>query len=130
MAETNRTPDVTTMVRETRDRVMDTWARLTLKLTSSHEYQRVQGTLLKPVLIGYTLARKASEAMMGPFLSYLNMPTREEVISIAQRLTHVEMTLDDLGAAIEQIRRATVARPQRTQASREREGNGSIVKEV
>jgi hypothetical protein len=131
MAETNKTSDVTKLLRETRDGVMDAWAKFMLRLTSSHEYQRLQGTIMKPTLIGYALARKASEAVMGPFLSYLNMPTREEVISIAQRLTHVEIALDDLGAAIEQIRRATVARPPRGQTSREREGNGSAVaKEV
>jgi hypothetical protein len=131
MADTKKT-DVTKLLRETRDGVMDAWAKLMLQLTSAHEYQRVQGMIMKPALLGFALARKASETLMAPFLTYLNMPSREEVISIAQRLTHVEMTLDDLGAAIEQIRRATVTRPQRAPAAREREGNGqsTVAKEA
>jgi hypothetical protein len=127
MSEADRGVEVQKVLRNARDTMMDAWASLMLKLTSSHEYQRVQGMIVKPALLGYALFRKASDSVMSPFLAQLNMPSRDEVIRIAQRLTHIEMALDDLGAAVEQIRRSTAAaRPQRS-AAREREGNGSSV---
>jgi hypothetical protein len=122
MSEAEKQFDAMKLMRTARDGVMDAWASVMLKLTSSHEYQRVQGMILKPALLGYALFRKASESLMSPVLANLNMPSREEVTGIAQRLTHIEMTLDDLGAAIEQIRRSTAPRPQRSPAARDREG--------
>jgi hypothetical protein len=122
--------DVTKLLRDARDGVMDAWAKLALNLTSSHEYQRLQATIAKPALLGYALFRKASESVMSPFLVHLNMPSREEVLAISQRLTHIEMTLDDLAAALDQLRRSAAARPQRPPPSRDREvrpENGSSV---
>jgi hypothetical protein len=58
---------------------------------------------------------------MSEVLAQLNMPSREDVLSLSTRLTHIEMAIDDLGAGLEQLRRAVgVARPQRT-SSRDRD---------
>ena len=59
---------------------------------------------------------------MTEVLANLNMPSREEVLSLSTRLTHIEMAIDDLGAGLEQLRRSVGgARPQRT-STRERDG--------
>jgi hypothetical protein len=50
---------------------------------------------------------------MSGALAQLNMPSREEVLSLSQRLTHIEMALDDMGASLEQVRRAAQAQPRR-----------------
>jgi hypothetical protein len=97
------------LVRDARDATMDAWAKLMLNLTSSHEYQRVQGFITKPTLLAIALFRKASESTMGGVLGNLNMPSREEVLQISQRLTHIEFALDDLAAALDQLRRSTGA---------------------
>ena|SRR5437762_2158834 len=120
MGDPEKQFDAVKMFRDARDGVMDAWAKLALNLTSSHEYQRVQGMIAKPALLGYALFRKATESVMSPVLAQMNMPSREEILGIAQRLTRIEMTLDDLGAALEQLRRFA-ARPQRSQAVRDRE---------
>jgi len=120
MGDPDKKFDAVKMFRDARDGVMDAWAKLALNLTSSHEYQRVQGMIAKPALLGYALFRKATESVMSPVLAQMNMPSREEILGIAQRLTRIEMTLDDLGAALEQLRRFA-ARPQRSQAVRDRE---------
>src|SRR5436190_13016111 len=130
MGDPDKKFDAVKMFRDARDGVMDAWAKLALDLTSSHEYQRLQGMIAKPALLGFALFRKASEAVMSPFLAQLNMPSREEVLGIAHRLTHIEMTLDDLGAALEQLRRSAGPRPQRGPAARDREvkpDNGSSI---
>jgi len=119
MSEAEKKFDVMKLLRDGRDGVMDAWAKLTLNITSSREYQRLQGSIAKPALLGYALFRKATESVMSPVLAQMNMPSREEVLAISQRLTHIEMTLDDLGAALEQVRRSTGARPQRPARDRE-----------
>jgi len=105
------------LVRDARDAGMDAWAKLMLRLTGSHEYQRVQGFIFKPTLLAIAVFRKASESTMGGVLGNLNMPSREEVLQISQRLTHIEMALDDLAAGLDQLRRsagAGASKPQRS----------------
>jgi len=116
MAEEKRF-DPTKMLRDFRDASMDAWAKMMLRLTYSHEYQRMQGMISKPTLLGVALWRKASEQVMSGLLSQLNMPSREEVLQLSQRLTHVQMTLDDMAATIEQLRKSAPARSQRTAAA-------------
>ena len=122
MSEKDKGFDVLKLVRDARDGSMDAWAKLMLRLTSSHEYQRVQGAISKPTLLAIALYRKAAESVMTEVLANLNMPSREEVLSLSTRLTHIEMAIDDLGAGLEQLRRSVGgARPQRT-STRERDG--------
>ena len=107
------------LVRDARDAGMDAWAKLMLRLTGSHEYQRVQGFVFKPTLLAIAMFRKASDSTMGGVLGNLNMPSREEVLQISQRLTHIEMALDDLAAGLDQLRRsagagAGASKPQRS----------------
>src|SRR5882724_4391096 len=101
--------DPVKLVRDARDAGMDAWAKLMLRLTSSHEYQRMQGFISKPTLLAIAVFRKASDSTMGGVLGNLNMPSREEVLQISQRLTHIEMALDDLAAGLDQLRRSAGA---------------------
>ena len=122
MSEANKGFDPMKLIRDARDGGLDAWAKLMLRLTSSHEYQRVQGAISKPTLLAIALYRKAAESAMTEVLANLNMPSREEVLSLSTRLTHIEMAIDDLGAGLEQLRRSVGgARPQRT-STRERDG--------
>ena len=122
MSEANKGFDPMKLIRDARDGSLDAWAKLMLRLTSSHEYQRVQGAISKPTLLVIALYRKAAESVMTEVLANLNMPSREEVLSLSTRLTHIEMAIDDLGAGLEQLRRSVGgARPQRT-STRERDG--------
>ena len=101
--------DPVRLVRDARDAGMDAWAKLMLRLTSSHEYQRMQGFISRPTLLALAMFRKASDSTMGGVLGNLNMPSREEVLQISQRLTHIEMALDDLAAGLDQLRRSAGA---------------------
>lgn len=47
--------------------------------------------------------RKQVADAMEQYLQQMNLPTRKEVIVVAERLTHIEMTIDDLDAKIDQI---------------------------
>jgi hypothetical protein len=104
-----------------RDSVLEDLAKVTLAWTSSHAYQSVNAAVSRPTLLAAAIFRKATESAMADMLARLNMPSREDVLSLSQRLTRIEMVLDDLGAAMDQVRRSSgKQRP----AAREREGNG------
>ena len=78
----------------------------------------------KPALLAIALLRNASETTMATLLGNLNMPSREEVLQLSKRLTHIEMAIDDLAAGMDQLRRTVgVNRPPR--ATRERDGGSS-----
>jgi len=127
MSEAEKRFDPIKLVRDFRDGSMDAWAKLALKLTSSHEYQQLQGLIMKPAFLAIGMWRKATDQAMSSVLGNLNMPSREEVLGISQRLTHIEMALDDLAAGLDQLRRATVpstAKPQRPASGRSSENGG------
>jgi hypothetical protein len=124
MSETNKGLDVKKVLRDVRDAGMDAWAKTMLRLTYSHEYQRLQGFISKPTLLAIALFRKTTESAMSGVLAQLHMPSREDVLTLSQRLTHIEMVLDDLGAGMDQLRRSAAPRPQRT-PPRERTDIGS-----
>jgi hypothetical protein len=106
-----------------RDSVMEDVAKLTLAWTSSHAYQAINAAIAKPLLLLAGISRKAAGSAMADLLARLNMPSREDVLALSQRLTRIEMVLDDVGAGMDQFRRWTASQKQRP-AAREREGNG------
>lgn len=110
-------------MRQMRDAGMDAWAKGTLRVTSSRPYQKIQGLVARPTLLATALYREATETLMSGVLAQLNMPSRDELLQVAKRLTRIEMTLDDLGAALDEMRRADDKKPARGQraAARERD---------
>jgi len=85
-------------MRTLRDIWVDAAAKSTLYITGSTPYARISNALSQPGLVAAGLLRQARERSMAQLLGYLNMPSRDEVISLSQRLTHIEMALDDLSA--------------------------------
>ena len=115
-------------LRGARDSLMEDLAKVTLAFTSTHAYQRASAAISKPQLLASALLKEKREAAMSDVLAQLNMPSREEVLTLSKRLTRIEMVLDDLSAGMDQLRRSSV-RPQRL-ATREasiRDGQQSSV---
>lgn len=110
------------LARNLRDTGMDAWAKLALVVTSSNAYLKADSVAGKPALLAKALLRKPAEQAMAKLLAQLQMPSREEVLAISQRLTRIEVVLDDLGATLETVQKSAAAtqRP----AARERAGNG------
>jgi hypothetical protein len=85
---------------------MEEFAKVVLTVTSTRGYQRANAAVAKPALLATAVLREKREAAMAELLAMLNIPSREEVLALSQRLTRIEMTLDDLGAGMDQLRRA------------------------
>jgi polyhydroxyalkanoate synthesis regulator phasin len=110
MSQTNDTfnPfDPTGMFKNMRDANMDAWSKMMLQFVNSAAYAEATGTMLDAWLTSSVPFRKALEQSMAQVLTGLNMPTRGDVTSLAERLTNIEMRLDDLDAKLEESRRAT-----------------------
>jgi hypothetical protein len=84
-----------------RDSYMDAWAKGMIDLVSSEEYARATGAFLDTYLSVSEPFRRTVEKAMEQVLTGLNMPTRQDVVSLAERLTNIEMRLDDLDAKID-----------------------------
>src|SRR5947209_8948796 len=98
--------DPTGVLKDMRDAGMDAWSKAMVQMVNSDAYARANGALLDAWLTPSAPFRKALEAAMAQVLTNLNMPTRADVIGVAERLTNIEMRLDDLEAKLDEGPRA------------------------
>jgi hypothetical protein len=94
--------DPTGMFREMRDAGMDAWSKAMIQFVNTEAYAQSTAAVLDAWLTTSAPFRKAVEKAMTQVLINLNMPARSDVIGLAERLTHIEMRLDDLEAKLEE----------------------------
>lgn len=97
--------DPTGMMKSMRDANMEAWSKMMIQLVNSDPYAQATGAMLDAWLSASVPFRKALETTMTQALTKLNLPSRAEVTSLAERLTHIEMRLDDMDAKLDEIRR-------------------------
>ena len=85
-----------------RDSGMDAWSKMMIQLVNTDAYAQATGAMLDAWLTSSAPFRKAIESAMTQVLTQLNMPTRTDITSLAERLTHIEMRLDDLEAKLDE----------------------------
>lgn len=91
--------------RTTQNASLDAWSKAMIELVNTEAYAEATGRLLDPYLAASVPMRKAVEQAMSQTLGQINMPTRAEVLSIAERMTNIEMRLDDLDARFDDVQR-------------------------
>jgi hypothetical protein len=96
--------DPTGMFKSLRDTNMDAWSKMMIELVNTDAYARATGTLLDAWLTTSTPFHKVMEKIMTRVLSSLQMPSRADIIGLAERLTNIEMRLDDLEASLADLR--------------------------
>jgi hypothetical protein len=97
-----------------RDASMQSWSKLMIDFVNSEAYSQATGQWLDTYLTMSQPFQRVIEKTTTQALTGLNMPVRSDVISLAERLTNVEMRLDDLDAKLDDILRAirSLASPQ------------------
>ena len=108
MSQTNETfnPfDPTGLFKGLRDANLDAWSKTMIQLVNTEAYAQATAAALDAWLSTSAPFRKAIESAVAQVLVNLNMPTRTDVVGLAERLTHIEMRLDDLEALLEESRR-------------------------
>jgi len=94
--------DPTGMLKSMRESSMDSWSKMMIQLVNTDAYSQATGKLLDTWLSTSAPFRKMLETIMTQVLTNLNLPLRDDVISLAERLTNIEIRLDDLEAKLEE----------------------------
>jgi hypothetical protein len=81
---------------------MNAWSNVLSEITTSEHFATSMGQQIESMLEASKLARQGLKASMEQYLAQMNLPTRDQVIGLAQRMTHVEMRLDDLEAKMDE----------------------------
>jgi hypothetical protein len=103
--------DPTGMLKSMRASSMDAWSKMMIQLVNTEAYAQSTAAMLDAWLTSSAPFRKVIESTMTQVLINLNMPTRTDVIALAERLTNIEMRLDDLEAKLEKSRRGGRSAP-------------------
>ncbi len=104
-----------------RDAGMEAWSKVMLEVVHSEEFARTSGTLLNTWLTASAPAREVMQSLMTAALEQCQMPTRADVTRLAERLTNIEMRLDDLDAKLDAVvRRRPANRRKKVRAVREK----------
>ena len=104
--ETYNPFDPAGVMKSMRDSGMDAWSKMMIQVVNTDAYAQAVGTMLDTALTNSTPLRKAIEASMAQALAGFNLPSRADVIRLAERLTSIEMRLDDLEAKLDESLRA------------------------
>jgi polyhydroxyalkanoate synthesis regulator phasin len=97
--------DPTGMFKGMRDANMDAWSKMMIELVNTDAYAEATGAMLNTWLTTSGPFRKVMEDSMAKTLEQLNMPSRDDVTRMAERLTNLEMRLDDLDAKLDEALR-------------------------
>ncbi len=96
-------PDPMEAFREMRDTYLDAWAKAMVETVNTDAYAKTSGTVLDTYLSASSPFREAVEKSMLRVLEQLSMPSRADFIALADRVTNIEMRLDDMDAKLDRI---------------------------
>jgi len=102
--------DPTGMLKSMRDSNMEAWSKMMIQLVNTDAYARATGAMLDAWLTTSAPFRQMIEKVMTQSLAGLHMPSRDDVTRLAERLTNIEMRLDDLDAKLDEQAR-TAGKP-------------------
>jgi TolA-binding protein len=91
--------------RTTQNASLEAWSKAMIELVNTEAYAEATGRILDSYLAASVPMRKVVEQAMAQVLGQVNMPTRAEVLSLAERMTNIEMRLDDLDARFDEMQR-------------------------
>lgn len=105
-------------MREMRDSMMDTWAKLAVEAVNTEMFAQMIGAYLNSTLAITGPMQQAVDQSMQAILPRLSLPSRDELTTLAGRMTNIEMRLDDMENQLYNIAEAVNAthKAQRRQA--------------
>jgi polyhydroxyalkanoic acid synthase PhaR subunit len=89
--------------RSIRDANLDAWAKGMASLVNTESFAKSLGMQLDSMLAASAPMQKAMQEYMERYLAQVNMPSRSEVVSLASRLTNIELRLDDMQAQLDEL---------------------------
>lgn len=95
--------DPTGMLKSIRDASMDRWSKLMTEVVSTQAYAEASGEMLDAWLASSGPFRKSVENAMLQALNNVKAPSSEDIKRLAERLTNIEMRLDDMDAKLDEL---------------------------
>ncbi len=92
-----------------RDASLESWSKMMIELVNSEAYSKTTAQELDSYLTLSQPLRQLIDITTAQVLTKLNMPQRGDVTQLAERLTNIEVRLDDLDAKLDEIQRAIAA---------------------
>lgn len=112
--------------RDVRDAYLDAWAKTMVDAVNTEAYAKASGAMLDTYLTASTPFREGMEKAMLQALQQLSMPSRADFLSLAERLTNLEVKLDDIDAKLDQmessLRKAPASRRVKAAGTARRKG--------
>jgi outer membrane biosynthesis protein TonB len=102
-APETKTADPLQQWRELRDVYMGAWAKSMGETVNSEAYAQASGAMLESYLTTSAPFREAQKTIMMSALEQLHMPSQADFISLAERLSNLELLLDDMDAKLTQV---------------------------
>jgi polyhydroxyalkanoate synthesis regulator phasin len=84
------------------DAMMKSWAGAMSEMTTSKSFADSMSQQMQGNLEAVALMRRQASELMEQYLQQMSLPSRKEVLSLAERLTRIEMHLDDLEAKLDE----------------------------
>lgn len=79
------------------------WSKMLNELVASPDFAKQLGESVGLYLESSAPVRQHIEKTMSLYLEQMNMPSRQEVTRIAERLTNLEMKVDDIDAKLDEL---------------------------
>ena len=89
------------MFKEMRDANMDAWSKMMVDLVNTDAYAESTGRMLDAWLSSSAPFRKLVENSMSQALANLKLPSLDDMARLNERLTNIEMRLDDMDAKMD-----------------------------
>ena len=89
--------------RKVRDTYFEGMSKVMIDAVNTEEYAQATGTFLNSYLTASAPFREAMDKAMVMALEQLSLPSRQQVIALAERFTNLETRLDDLDAKLDRI---------------------------
>ena len=116
--------------KKNRDANLEAWAKFMTDIVNSDEYSQATGTALAQTLAVSQPFRQALERLMTSSLQALNMPSRTELTTLAERAVNIEFRLDDLDLKVSTYHKALLAALKSTVEAAVRETVEAVVREA
>ena len=89
--------------RKMRDTYLEGMSKVMIDAVNTEEYAQANGALLNNYLTLSAPFREALDKAMIMALEQFSLPSRQQLMALAERFTNLEMRLDDLDAKLDRI---------------------------
>lgn len=124
-ARSSKPSDPLEPFRGMRDAYLDAMAKAMVEAVNTEGYAQATGAMLENTLTISAPFRQAMEKSMSQVLEQLSLPSRQDILALAERFSNLEMRLDDMDAKLDRIEKQQKTAQSAVQAEPAREANSS-----